>query len=121
MIGTSSLAAALPPAAVEPTMRSNISRSPGTNTDTTLEPAVTLDLSPAAEAAAALRQDLAEPPAQAGYKRDPQSQQMVFQVVGRDGTVIEQLPSEAVLRARTYAREAEARAAEIGTAVVRSA
>ncbi|MFH6783180.1 hypothetical protein [Methylobacterium sp. MA0201] len=122
MIGTSSLSAALPPAAVEPTTRSNTGRPPRPSADPPLDPAVTLDLSPAARAMPAPRPNAAEVADKAQYQRDLDSNQIVFQVVGPDGSVVEQLPSEAALRARTYAREAEAaRSTEIGTAVARSA
>ncbi|MCF4128167.1 hypothetical protein [Methylobacterium sp. SyP6R] len=127
MFETSSLAAALPPAAVEPIVR--ISPPPATKApvDPPLDPAVTYDLSPDARKAVArgtaAPADSSESKAdRAHYRRDADSQQIVFQVVGPDGYVVEQLPSEAILRARTYAREAEAaRSAEIGTSVARSA
>ncbi|WP_246102033.1 hypothetical protein [Methylobacterium terricola] len=122
MIGTSSLAAALPPAAVEPAMRTTTGRPPPASGGPPLDPAVTLDLSPTAKETPAPRQNAAAAADQTHYRRDLDSQQIVFQVVGPDGSVVEQLPSEAALRARTYAREAEAaRSAEIGTAVARSA
>ncbi|AWN47997.1 hypothetical protein DK419_18060 [Methylobacterium terrae] len=122
MIETSSLAAALPPAAVAAATRNDVRPSSRTGPDIPLDPAVTLDLSREAEATAIRT----VPPQEATvstarYRRDPDSRQIVFQVVDPKGEVIEQLPSEAILRARTYAREAEARAAEIGTAVARSA
>ncbi|OAS25706.1 hypothetical protein [Methylobacterium platani] len=126
MIETSSLAAAFPPAAVEPIVRIDAARSPRPSADPSLDPAVTLDLSPEARRTtgpgAAPPRDTAGTADRAQYRRDADSHQIVFQVVGPDGAVVEQLPSEAILRARTYAREAEAaRAAEIGTAVARSA
>lgn len=119
---SSSLAAALAPAAIAAATRNDVRPSPQADPGLPLDPAVTLDLSGGAETTAvwsAPPQVSAENAAR--YRRDPDSSQMVFQVVDRDGEVIEQLPSEAILRARTYAREAEARAAEIGTAVARSA
>ncbi len=131
MFETSSLVAALPPAAIEPVVR--ISPPPAARApvdpplDPPLDPAVTYDLSPDARKAVAhgttVPADGAESKAdRAHYRRDADSQQIVFQVVGPDGYVVEQLPSEAVLRARTYARETEAaRSVEIGTSVARSA
>ncbi len=85
-----------------------------------LEPAVTLDLSPEARRSGP---PASEATAQARYRRDPDTRQMVFQVVDpTSGNVVDQLPSEAVLRARTYARESEAQqATEIGTTVARTA
>lgn len=131
MIETSNLAVALPPAAVEPVVRTTPSRThqPGIDPplDSPLDPAVTLDLSPDAQRTighdGTASTDTPDTKAdRAQYRRDIESRQIVFQVVGPDGSVVEQLPSEAVLRARTYAREAEAaRSAEIGTAVARSA
>lgn len=123
MIGTSSLAAALPPAAVEPAMRNEAGGLPKRSGGPPLGPAVTLDLSPEARTTPAPQPDATEESADhARYQRDIDSHQIVFQVVGPDGSVVEQLPSEAALRARSYAREAEAaRSAEIGTAVARSA
>jgi hypothetical protein len=127
VIEISSPAAAYPPAAVEPAVRNTTSRSPQASASPPLEPAVTLDLSPEARKPAG---QTAEPPPESSevgsdralYRRDPDSRQIVFQVVGPDGSVVEQLPSEAVLRARTYARKAQAaRTAEIGTSVARSA
>jgi hypothetical protein len=127
VIETSSLAAALPPAAVEPIMRNSFSQAPQAGLDPPLDPAVTLDLSP--DARRTIARDTASssdaPDTKADralYRRDVESKQIVFQVVGPDGAVVEQLPSEAVLRARTYAREAEAaRSVEIGTSVARTA
>ncbi|SEP20587.1 hypothetical protein SAMN04487843_108142 [Methylobacterium sp. ap11] len=146
MIETSSLTAALAPVAVEPVMRSNAERFPRPSADPPLDPPVTLDLSPNAlrtsgaaagdattddakaaevETAAAQAAEAPEPePASltARFRPDLDSRQIVFQVVGRDGTVVEQLPSAAFLRAQTYAREAEAAGkAEIGTSVARTA
>ncbi|WP_246154408.1 flagellar protein FlaG [Methylobacterium oryzihabitans] len=87
-----------------------------------LEPAVTLDLSPEARRSASQATEAAAT-AQARYRRDPDTRQMVFQVVDpTSGNVVDQLPSEAVLRARTYARESEAQqTTEIGTTVARTA
>ncbi|MGX7705847.1 flagellar protein FlaG [Methylobacterium sp. Gmos1] len=126
MIETSTIAAALPPAAIEPVLRTTPPRTPQAGIDPPLDPAVTLDLSPDARRAVANDAAPAETPEtkadRAHYRRDPDSKQIVFQVVGSDGSVVEQLPSEAILRARTYAREAEAaRSTEIGTSVARSA
>ncbi|MET7243977.1 hypothetical protein ABZT49_11455 [Methylobacterium sp. EM32] len=131
MTETSTIAAALPPAAIEPVVRTSPARAPQPSLDPPLDPpldpAVTLDLSPDARRTiardAASTDDAPESkPERAHYRRDPDSKQIVFQVVGSDGSVVEQLPSEAVMRARTYAREAEAaRSAEIGTSVARSA
>lgn len=131
MIETSTIAAALPPAAIEPVVRTSPVRAPQPGLDppldSPLDPAVTLDLSPDARRTiardAAPTDETPESKAdRAHYRRDPDSKQIVFQVVGSDGSVVEQLPSEAVMRARTYAREAEAaRSAEIGTSVARSA
>lgn len=132
MIETSTIAAALPPAAIEPVVRASPARTPQPGIepplDPPLDPAVTLDLSQDARRTiardtAASTDDTPETKAErAHYRRDPDSKQIVFQVVGSDGSVVEQLPSEAVMRARTYAREAEAaRSAEIGTSVARSA
>ena len=127
MIELSSPAAAYPPAAVEPAVRNATPRTPRDSAGPPLEPAVTLDLSPEARQptgpSAALPPESPEDASdRALYRRDPDSRQIVFQVVGPDGAVVEQLPSEAVLRARTYAREAQAaRNAEIGTTVARSA
>ncbi|QRE75080.1 hypothetical protein [Methylobacterium aquaticum] len=128
MFETSSLAAAPPPAAIEPVMRiappPPAARGP---VEPPLDPAVTFDLSPDARKAvargtAAPTEGLEAQADRAHYRRDADSQQIVFQVIGPDGYVVEQLPSEAILRARTYAREAEAaRSAEIGTSVARSA
>lgn len=128
MFETSSLAAAPPPAAIEPVMRiappPPATRGP---VEPPLDPAVTFDLSPDARKAVArgTTSPAESPESQADrahYRRDADTQQIVFQVVGPDGYVVEQLPSEAILRARTYAREAEAaRSAEIGTSVARSA
>lgn len=128
MFETSSLAAAPPPAAIEPVMRiappPPAARGP---VEPPLDPAVTFDLSPDARKAvargtAAPAEGLESQADRAHYRRDADSQQIVFQVIGPDGYVVEQLPSEAILRARTYAREAEAaRSAEIGTSVARSA
>ncbi|SFV15983.1 hypothetical protein SAMN02799631_06259 [Methylobacterium sp. 174MFSha1.1] len=126
MIETSTIAAALPPAAIEPVVRTSPARPP--ESDPPLDPAVTLDLSPdarrtiARDSAASTGETPETKADRAHYRRDPDSKQIVFQVVGSDGSVVEQLPSEAVLRARTYAREAEAaRSVEIGTSVARSA
>jgi hypothetical protein len=123
VIETSTVAAALPPAAIEPVVRTSPPRTPQTGIDSSLDPAVTLDLSPDARRTIARDAETPETKAdRAHYRRDPDSKQIVFQVVGSDGSVVEQLPSEAVLRARTYAREAEAaRSTEIGTSVARSA
>jgi hypothetical protein len=124
---TSSLSAALPPAAIEPVVRISPPLAARAPTDPPLDPAVTFDLSPDAQQTIS-RGSAPSPdipgtlPDRAHYRRDADSQQIVFQVIGPDGYVVEQLPSEAVLRARTYAREAEAaRSAEIGTSVARSA
>ncbi len=127
MIETSHLAAAFPPAAVEPVVRTTPSRPHQAGIDPPLDPAVTFDLSPDAQRTIAqdgtASTDSPDTNAdRAQYRRDIETRQIVFQVVGPDGSVVEQLPSEAVLRARTYAREAEAaRSAEIGTSVARSA
>ncbi|MGE7417249.1 hypothetical protein [Methylobacterium tarhaniae] len=127
MIATSSLAAALPPAAIDPIVRSGPVRPRNPGTDQPLGPAVILDLSPDASRdvarGSAPATDIPEPSSdRAHYQRDADTNQIVFQILGPDGTVVEQMPSEAALRARTYAREAEAaRATEIGTAVARSA
>lgn len=146
MIETSTLSATFPLAAVEPAMRINDERPRRDAADAPLDPPVTLDLSPGAKTSAAKTATTATPddgtaakdsvaakdaPASAEpeptaltarFRRDLDTQQMVFQIVGRDGAVIEQLPSEAFLRARTYAREVEAAGkAEIGTTVARTA
>ncbi|KMO22607.1 hypothetical protein [Methylobacterium indicum] len=149
MIETSTLSATFPLAAVEPAMRINAERPRRDAADPPLDPPVTLDLSPGAKTSAAKTSTTAttatpddgtaakdsvaakdapasaepEPTAlTARFRRDLDTQQMVFQIVGRDGAVIEQLPSEAFLRARTYAREVEAAGkAEIGTTVARTA
>ncbi|WP_058619817.1 hypothetical protein [Methylobacterium indicum] len=145
MIETSTLSATFPLAAVEPATRINAERPRRDAADAPLDPPVTLDLSPGAKTSAAETSTTTTPddgtaakasvakdaPASAEpeptaltarFRRDLDTQQMVFQIVGRDGAVIEQLPSEAFLRARTYAREVEAAGkAEIGTTVARTA
>ncbi|GJD51910.1 hypothetical protein OPKNFCMD_4669 [Methylobacterium crusticola] len=123
MLEIRSLAAAVAPAVIGPD-------GPGARTpartppaDTSLDPAVTLDLSPDARrdgAGASPDTPASEP--QALYRRDLDTQQMVFQVVDPDGSVVDQLPTEAALRARTYAREAQAaQATQIGSTVARTA
>ncbi|TGD94290.1 hypothetical protein [Methylobacterium nonmethylotrophicum] len=127
MIETSSLAAAYPPAAVDPIVRISPARPPQTGAGPSLESPVTLDLSPDARQQGGPTTGQAQEspeavPDRAHYRRDLDSQEIVFQVVDPDGAVVEQLPSEAALRARTYARQVEAaRTTEIGTSVARSA
>ena len=102
MFETSSLAAAPPPAAIEPVMRiappPPAARGP---VEPPLDPAVTFDLSPDARKAvargtAAPTEGLEAQADRAHYRRDADSQQIVFQVIGPDGYVVEQLPSEAI-------------------------
>ncbi|ACA17667.1 conserved hypothetical protein [Methylobacterium sp. 4-46] len=121
-----SLAAPSAPAPIEadpPPRRPTGGREPES---APLDDAVTLDLSP--EAKRALAEAPPEPSPDAGrsevrYRRDVETQQMVFQVLDpNSGSVLDQLPSESALRAKTYARESEAaQAAPIGTTVARTA
>lgn len=71
-----------------------------------LEPAVQVELSEAARGAGG-------EPRQASrqFNRDPATDALVYQVVDQvSGEVLTQLPDEATLKARLYARELEARA-----------
>jgi flagellar protein FlaG len=90
-----------------------------------LDPAVTVDISPEAKRTAddAAPAEAETARSEARYRRDADSQQMVFQVVDpSSGTVLDQLPSEAALRAKTYARETQAaQTAILGTTVARTA
>ncbi|MEH3147629.1 MAG: hypothetical protein PGN34_20295 [Methylobacterium frigidaeris] len=128
MIEIRSLTAAVSPTLIEPDGQGAPSAGHRERQDSTpLEPAVTLDLSPEAQRAAGAPAQAAATPAdapaaQGRYRRDTESREMVFQVIDPSGTVVDQLPSEASLRARTYARESQAQqATEIGTTLARTA
>ncbi|GLS45794.1 hypothetical protein [Methylobacterium brachythecii] len=87
-----------PVPAIEP-----ISRATGVSDrgdgDRTLDPAVSLDLSP--EAANRRRADESR-----GYVRDKDSESVVFRITDTvSGDVIVQIPNEIVIKARVYGRE----------------
>lgn len=75
-----------------------------------LEPAVQVDLG-GAERGGETRGAEAESRTRSQFARDPQTEAIVYQVIDPvSGEVFVQLPDEATLRARIYARELEARA-----------
>ncbi|MFE1598486.1 flagellar protein FlaG [Methylobacterium sp. ID0610] len=88
-----------------------------------LDEAVTLDLSPEAKRIIADGAPAEAAQSQVRYRRDVDAQQMVFQVIDpSSGSVLDQLPSEAALRAKTYARETQAaQTTPVGTTVAREA
>ncbi|MGY2052669.1 flagellar protein FlaG [Methylobacterium sp. JK268] len=127
MIEIRSLSAPLAPAPIE---ADPPPKTPsGAAAPASLDSAVTLDLSPEAKKAIAggTPPETAAPEQAAAsktrYERDFDTNQMVFQVVDPgSGSVLEQLPSEAALRAKTYARETQtAQATPVGTTVARTA
>ncbi|ACL59399.1 flagellar protein FlaG [Methylobacterium nodulans] len=124
MLEIRSLPAPPAPAAIEAEPPPNRPADGRDADPTPLTDAVTLDLSP--EAKRAIVEDTPRAgtaQAEARYRRDVDSQQMVFQVLDpATGSVLDQLPSESALRARTYARETQAaQTTPLGTTVARSA
>ena len=89
-----------PVPAIEPTARMSGAGDRGDDRDRTLDPAVSLDLSP--EAANRGRAD----DESRGYVRDKDSDSVVFRITDTvSGDVIVQIPNEIVIKARVYGRE----------------
>lgn len=90
---------------VRPVLGRAAPTEPQTGPRTPLQPAVQLDLSREARGAEP------ETSTKRQFARDPETDAMVFQVMDPvSGEVFLQLPDEATLRARIYARELEIRA-----------
>jgi hypothetical protein len=124
MIDIRPLAAPPGPAPIEPEPPPPAPRSEPARGSAPLDTAVTLDLSPEAKRTIAEGRPPAEPDAsQVRIRRDPDTRLMVFQVLDpASGSIIDQLPTEQALRAKTYARDVQAtQSTTIGTTVARTA
>ncbi|WP_407518975.1 hypothetical protein [Methylobacterium oryzisoli] len=125
MIDIRPLAAPPGPVPIEPEPPPSPARSRPERDSAPLDTAVTLDLSPEAKRTIAEgRTPPAEPdPSQVRIRRDPDTRLMVFQVLDpASGSIIDQLPTEQALRAKTYARDVQTtQATAIGTTVARTA
>jgi flagellar protein FlaG len=125
MVEIRPLSAPPAPAPIEPERPASPPEARARDASAPLDPAVTVDISPEAKRTAddAAPAEIEAARSEARYRRDADSQQMVFQVVDpSSGTVLDQLPSEAALRAKTYARETQAaQTATLGTTVARTA